>query len=642
MQRTFHVSTKGDDGGDGTKRKPFATLARAVEASRALKRGEPRRIVVHGGIYYDVAVELSREDEGLIIEGEKGKKPVLVGGRLVQNWKKDGKKFYAAELEGVKEGKWDFRMLLVNGRKRARARLPEKGYFRHQNAYGVRFRPDGRSLHDATQKQYALMNYRKGDLGPWLDTNNAEVTVVHVYSESRRGIKSLDGRKRLITFTGPCAFAPGHRAKAPDGQENAELQRYYVSNVREGMLRPGQWYLDRTRGKLVYWPKPNEDIKKLKVIAPTQESIIYINAGRWRQTRNITIRGLTLTGTTAPADVIGFGAFKARGALTAQGWVADIVVEDLVVKNVGGHGIKICGPYVGDRAALVDNSDFAGKAARIRVADCELKWIGGGGIIVAADESVVTNNLIQDVGEDYRSIAGIQMRYAADCEISHNEISGSPYNGISANAMRKSRVINNCISRYMLDLQDGAAIYVGGGWAVTMSGNVVVGGRSREWGTRQHGHAYYNDSTCVYCVTEKNLAVNTCWPNHNMSSTDCVVRNNVFVDKGEAFVSFPLSRGMTYAENIVYAKKGILVMNIDAVDDWSNNIFYSEIGKIEGQYYEVRRGGDIVPLEAKDGTIFADPGFKDVEAGDYRLKRGSPARKLGIKLPDFSKAGRMR
>ncbi len=633
MQRTFHVSTNGDDKGEGTKRKPFATLARAVEAARQVKPRKWRRIVVHGGRYYDVAVKLGPEDSGLTIAAAEGDKPVLVGGRLVQNWKKDGKKFYAAELEGVKEGRWDFRMLLVNGRKRPRARLPEKGYFHHENAYrNIYDREKRRNRADYTARHKTFMNYRKGELGSWLDTNNAELTFVHVYAESSVAVKCVNTGKREVIFTRPTAMAPGHAALNGEGQVwDPERQRYWVSNIREGMHRPGQWYLDRTRGKLVYWPKPGEDMTTVKVIAPTTGSIIRIVGKKGQPVRKIAIKGLTLTVATAPANVVGFGALKADAAISARGLLSDLVFANLVIMDVGGHGI------------MVGASEAAGKAKRVRVDSCVVKRAGAGGIMVTADDSIVTNNLIREVGRDYRSVAGVMMTNGKRCEISHNEINGCPYNGVSANRLAYSRVAHNRITHYIQELRDGGAIYIGGGRQVTVNNNVAIRSRPHAGHGGLYGrHAYYFDSHCSKCLLEDNLAVNSRSPIHNTSSTDCVMRNNICVDRERTTIGSPISANLTFERNVIYSKKAIMFENVDCVTGWRKNVLYSQTGQIDGQHWDEASflAGDTTPLPAKDGMIFADPLFVDVDAGDYRYRPDSPTRKLGIKQLDFSKAGR--
>ena len=47
---TFHVSMMGNDGGSGSARDPFATLNRAVEATRPLEAGQSGVSWCAGGI----------------------------------------------------------------------------------------------------------------------------------------------------------------------------------------------------------------------------------------------------------------------------------------------------------------------------------------------------------------------------------------------------------------------------------------------------------------------------------------------------------------------------------------------------------------------------------------------------------------
>ena len=69
---TFYVSPDGGEQGDGTEAKPFATLTQAVAASRSLPQGSARRIVMRGGEYFEVAVQLGPADSGLVIEAAPG------------------------------------------------------------------------------------------------------------------------------------------------------------------------------------------------------------------------------------------------------------------------------------------------------------------------------------------------------------------------------------------------------------------------------------------------------------------------------------------------------------------------------------------------------------------------------------------
>ena len=185
-------------------------------------------------------------------------------------WEQDGDGLYAASLPGVKEGTWDFRALIVNGRYCPRARLPEKGFFEHPSVFDVPWMSTtgGGWKRKPTDAELTTMKYKPADLGPWLDIRNAEITVYHMWDESLVGISANDPNSHTLTFSTPSGHPPGAFG----------VKNYVVWNVREGMTQPGQWYLDRTRGKVVYWPLPGEDMGKARMIAPTVESIITLRA----------------------------------------------------------------------------------------------------------------------------------------------------------------------------------------------------------------------------------------------------------------------------------------------------------------------------------------------------------------------------
>ena len=124
MADDFHVAG-GSIEGDGSHSKPFATLAAAVAESR-LSTG-PHRILIQGGSYDDVAVELGPQDSGLVIEAGAGQSATLYGGVPLSGWETEGK-FQIARLQPPPSGRrWDIRLLLVNDESRPRRPLPGHG-----------------------------------------------------------------------------------------------------------------------------------------------------------------------------------------------------------------------------------------------------------------------------------------------------------------------------------------------------------------------------------------------------------------------------------------------------------------------------------------------------------------------------------
>ena len=186
----FFVAPDGQDRNAGTKESPFATLVRARDAARERGTNQVRRIVVRGGSYYDVSLLLDARDARISIVAEPGEKPMLYGGRRVTGWEKDGDKFYAARLPGVTVRTWDFRHLVVGNQMRPRARLPRTGEFEHLSRFGASWHSTvGGGFRGADKPELKMkLKYKPGDLGPWLDVNNAELTIFHQWDDSIVGL----------------------------------------------------------------------------------------------------------------------------------------------------------------------------------------------------------------------------------------------------------------------------------------------------------------------------------------------------------------------------------------------------------------------------------------------------------------------
>ncbi|MBM3891484.1 MAG: hypothetical protein FJ388_20420, partial [Verrucomicrobia bacterium] len=130
----FYVAPNGDDANPGTKAKPFATPARAVEAVRALAAGGLKTdvsVVFRAGTY-ELAAPLvfTPADSGtaqhsITYAAPPGETVVISGGRRLVNWRKAEGRKWTVELPDVKAGKWFFRQLVMNDRRAVRARWPK-------------------------------------------------------------------------------------------------------------------------------------------------------------------------------------------------------------------------------------------------------------------------------------------------------------------------------------------------------------------------------------------------------------------------------------------------------------------------------------------------------------------------------------
>lgn len=601
---TFTVAVGGSDS-RGEARGAFATLEAACRAARDVQ-GE-RTVVIEGGAYFlDEPVVLGAADSGLRIEAAPGAKVVLYGGRRVTGWERDGERFYAADLPGVREGSWDFRALIVNGRYCPRARLPEEGHFDHVSRFDVPWMTTtgGGWKRKPTDEELTTMQYQPGDLGPWLDVRNAEVTVYHMWDESLVGVASHDPETHTLTFSSPSGHPPGAFG----------VRKYVLWNVREGMTEPGQWYLDRTKGKVVYWPLPGETMSEAEVIAPTVESILRLAGSEAEPVEDVTIRGLTLSATTTPLKAGGFGAGRFDGALNAD-HAKDCTFADLEVVNAGGQAIKVSG-------------------SGLRVERCHTHHVGACGIRFRGDNATIADNHVHDVGLTYPSAIAVTGG-GKDCAIVHNHVHHTPYSAVTCGGQR-NRIEANRIHDAMQELHDGAGIYCFAGKDLVLRGNFIydivdTGGYGAS--------AYYLDERSEGCVVEKNLSLNVVRPTHHHMARGNTLHSNVFITEGEMQLTFPRSSGYTFRGNVLQAGGKIIIDNFEAITEADGNILYSAEGEVVCHKLDRYNRSGSYELEPGESNVQKDPLLAAYRNGRVEFAADSPAPRLGIEPIDVSNAG---
>lgn len=604
----FHVAPTGNDSWPGSADKPFASLHAARDAARKLPAEQPRRVVLQGGEYFlDQPLVLGAQDSGLAIEAAPGAKATLYGGRKVTGWERDGEQFWAARLPEVAAGKWDFRMLAVNGRFARRARLPKSGDFEHLSRFDVPWMSTtgGGWQRKPTHAELTTLKFRPADLGPWLDLRNAELTVYHMWDESVVGLAAMDETAQTLTFSTEAGHPPGAFG----------VRRYAVWNVRQGMTEPGQWYLDRTAGKAVYWPLPGEDMAKAEVLAPTMESILRLEGTKEVPIRDVAVRGLTLSVATTPLRAGGFGAGNFNGAIQLL-HTENCRLERLTLVNVGGHGIK----------------ESAGRGLRIE--HCEVHHTGACGIKLDGAGHVVADCRIHDVGVTYPSAIALWGGGKANL-YSHNEVRDTPYTAIAAGG--EDHVIEaNLIHHAMKQLHDGAGIYITFCKHITLRGNFIrditdTGGYGAS--------AYYLDEQAEGCLVEGNLALRVARPSHNHMAKGNTVRNNVFLSDADAILTFPRSSDYRFEKNVIVAKGKIAFQNPAAIKVFQDNVLFSGTGQVEGQTLRDYSPAGAEPLKPGGAGVRADPRLTVSEKGAVAFAPDSPALKLGIVPIDVSAAG---
>ncbi len=606
----IHVSVQGGPQGDGSAQRPAALLAAGV----SLARQDPEhRVIVHAGEYFDTGVQLTPADSGLTIEAAGNSRPALYGGIPLTGWTANADGTWSAPLPAGHT--WDVRLLCVDGELAQRARFPEQGKLTHKSVFDVPWMSTtgGGWKRKPTDEELTTMKFDPADLPRDIEWRNAEVTVYHVWDESVSGVARCDYDKATLTFTNKLGHPAG----------GFGVKTYVIWNIRQGLTASGEWMFDRVNARVVYRPKPGQDMAKARILVPTRTSIIELLKKGEEPVRNITLRGLELGITTVPGITGGFGAGNFPGAIQFDA-VDTLTIEDLRIRNVAGQGI---------------GSAWSKASKNVKVRRSEIAWCGAGGISIAGENLLYEDNRIHHIGRIFPSGIGIS-RGGINVVVRHNVLHDCSYSAIGLDGAN-TLVENNEFYRCMTELHDGAAVYFGNGKQHTIRGNFVHDltdpNEGRPWGSPSRS-AYYLDEQCENCTVENNLAVNVEMPSQNHMARKNTIRGNIFVTGGNLVMSFARCSDYTVEGNAIQAGGDVKINGANLITTWRNNIVHSGSGKVVSvslEDYAQKQSDNTAPL----GTTISNPQITVSDNGVCTLAHDSSARALNLPKLDFSDTG---
>lgn len=644
-EATFFVSTEGNDDWSGKLAAPnaektdgpFATIVKARDAIRGMKSkqplSEPVTVMVRGGTYYlDNTIVLDQKDTGtkdcpITYMAYPGEEPVISGGRKITGpWETYKGEIIVCSLEEVKEGKWNFKQLFVNGERQTRSRIPHEGnYLIEEAVNGTAFK------------------FKEGHFKKWHNLNDVEVVVFHSWNESRLLISELDEGDRIVKFLDP-------KARHVIGWGGAGgPNRYYIENVFEGLTQPGDWYLDKHAGKLYYWPV--DDIEKLEVIAPVLRQLVRFEGGiKGRTIQHIKICGLTFSDTDWPLPENGYpdcgdvGDIVEPSAITLDN-VRHCVLEDNCIRNVGTYALELNG----EGNQIIGNKIFD---------------TGGGGILTrnyGNEHNVFSYNHIHHCGAVYPSAVGVNIDDGGGT-FSHNLIHNIAHSGIytrhwatgdqlkeRSNQEQGLIIEYNEIYDVMERINDGGGLFVRDS-NIIIRNNVIHDVSS--YSERCPGWGIY-----LGCETRDTMVVNNVVYRAREGvhvwyyDRNIVMENNIFIDGEISQINYQNPSHLNHENvkllrNIIcYSKPGSRLFRLSGERsvpvESDYNVFFHTGG--EDLVNSGAPGLDSFEDWQKSGldthSVVADPMFVDPENDDYSLKPESPALKLGFKPIDISKVG---
>jgi Right handed beta helix region len=434
----FYVAANGSDRWSGRLDQPnptntdgpFATLARARDAVRALKRrGEKQEILVliRNGVYtLKETVVFALEDSAppgstITYAAYADETPVFTSAVPIVGWIKPP---HPSQLlpELARDRVWtaDVPSGLAN------VLTLYDGNDRLRRAWSKPFRPVAFAEPTAPANQIA---FPSGAMKNWPDLRNGELRVIPScdYEMCLLPLAEVDEKAGLAKTTVPASRTMG-RVKFME-------ETAWVENILEVLDEPGEWVFSAAERKLYLWPTrgaPSDAITapRLTELLRIDGTIDYDGPADMPVT-GLVFRGLTFTGgerlhwngATKGELQHKWEHFDSPTALVRLRGARDCTIQGCRFVNTGGTGLRL------DLTCL-DN----------RVIDNEVAHTGGVGILLAGygpgtkdmnKRNSVSNNWVHHVGENYWASPAIMVWQSGENQVTHNLIHDTPYSGVT-------------------------------------------------------------------------------------------------------------------------------------------------------------------------------------------------------------------
>lgn len=551
----YFVAPDGDDVNPGTIDAPFATLEAARDALRKRREQQgratgPAVIFVRGG-HYSMRSPLVLEDRDsgrrspfapTIIRAYEDEKPIFDGGCRLSNFRP------VQEEDRLKRLPENAREHVVVSDLRA-AGVEDFGE--------IVCRGMGRSAYPVPPSVDLFAGDRAMTLARWPNTDEAELQTGEVHRGARDTPEAGQAgefsfqHERLSRWQSPqdpwmegkwgrlwasrlvpiekLDFQAGRIHAGPgSGYGFRQGMPFHFVNVFEEIDTPGEWFLDRERGLLYFWPPEDlarDDQGSVTVRFPIVEKPFV----RIRDAESVLIEGLTFE--NARADGI------------ALETCVDCLLAGCTVKHVGGNALAILG------------------GARCGAAGCNLYELGAGGVRLRGGDRTeltpgrhfVANCMIADFARVDRSYApALHVDGVGHCAL-HNLIFDSPHHALRIEGDLHTVALNR-VSNVVHEFDDQGGIDVWGN--PTYRGNRFFWNHWRDIASRHNVAGQCGirlddmiSATFVFGNVFERAAGGRFGAVQIHGGKDNIVHNNLFVDCQAAW-SFSAWSNTRYAETL--------------------------------------------------------------------------------------------
>lgn len=417
-------------------------------------------------------------------------------------------------------------------------------------------------------------------------------------------------------------------------------QRYYAANVIEELDKPGEWYIDRSTGLLLFWP-PSSIGEASVFVSVLNKPMIELDSVSGVKIENL--------------------AFE-----FSQG-------NGVVVKGGKNNSIAGCTfSNLGDVAVRIEGGTNNG------IVSCDIYDMAVGGIVLGGGErktltpagNYVINNGIHDFAQWIRTYQPGVIISGVGNRISNNLIYNGPGTGILLSG-NEHTIEYNDMHDLALETGDVGAFYMGRDW--TERGNAIRYNYFHDLkGQGKHDvNAVYLDDWASGTIVEGNIFNNCARGIMIGGGRDNIVSNNIFT--GSHLAIHVDARGLGWAKYYFDGTDSTLFKRMDAMNysqpPYSvkypallsiygdepavaknnrifSNISYSEkwMDLLDGLDFTIVQSRDNIiskpkegPLSNKDFIVRGNPGIYNINKKDFRIKpRGY---KHGFKVIDYKSIG---
>lgn len=417
------VSPTGKEASNGTQNDPFKEIELALDKAKTLKNKNITIYLREGTYYLSKTLEIQSsdfKDKKLIIAAYPNESVTISGGKpLSLEWKKFKNNIWVSDLNDKK-----FDQLLINGKKRILARYPN-------------YTSDA-IFNGTAEDALSISKIKK-----WKNPSGGYIHAMHSGQWGDMHYEIINKKDNRLIYKG------GFQNNRPSDMH----KKYrFVENIYEELDAQGEWFYDKVHNKLYYSPLENEELQNAKVEISYISELIRLTGNPENPLKNISISNIRFENTQRTF----MGSYEQlmrsdwcihRGAAVFLENTENCRINNCIFTDLGGNALFLSRYNFND---TIQSNQFynIGASAICIVGDTSAVRLGlydynqsmpyekidktpGPANKMYPRECLVEDNLIHNIGQVEKQVAGVQIQIAAQISVRHNTIYQVPRAGIN-------------------------------------------------------------------------------------------------------------------------------------------------------------------------------------------------------------------